>query len=168
MAFFDKLNDLAKNIGDMTSDALETGKLTSKVNAEKNAAGEQLKKVGEHYYNIFIAGGEVAPEVVEFCTAAQTHFDAALGAQAEIERIRAENEAAKAAAAAPVPAPAPVAPEGITCPSCGTANPAGTKFCGGCGTKLEMPAPAPNLCPACSAEVPAGNRFCPQCGQKME
>ena len=53
MAFFDKLNQVAKNIGDKTSDAIETGKLNSKVNSEKNLAGEELKKIGEFYYNQF-------------------------------------------------------------------------------------------------------------------
>lgn len=44
MAFFDKLGDLAKNIGDKTSDAIETNKLNSKINTENAAAGEELKK----------------------------------------------------------------------------------------------------------------------------
>ena len=52
MAFFDKLNDFAKNISDKTTDAIETGKLQSKINNEKNLAGEELKKIGEFYYNI--------------------------------------------------------------------------------------------------------------------
>ena len=46
MAFFDKLNQMAKNIGDKTSDAIETSKLNSKINAETTAAGEDLKKIG--------------------------------------------------------------------------------------------------------------------------
>ena len=77
MAFFDKLNDFAKNIGDRTTDAIETGKLNSKVNAEKNLAGEDLKKIGEFYYNLFASGGEVAPEVLEACQSAKAHYDAA-------------------------------------------------------------------------------------------
>ena len=31
MALFDKLSDFAKNIGDKTTDAIETGKLNSKI-----------------------------------------------------------------------------------------------------------------------------------------
>ena len=48
MALFDKLNQVAKNIGDKTSDAIETTKLGNKINAEKAAAAEDLKKIGEH------------------------------------------------------------------------------------------------------------------------
>lgn len=74
MALFDKLNQVAKNIGDKTSDAIETTKLNNKINAEKAAAAEDLKKIGEHYYSLFAAGGEVAPEVLEFCQSAKEHY----------------------------------------------------------------------------------------------
>ena len=180
MAFFDKLNDFAKNIGDKTTDAIETGKLNSKINAENTAAGEELKKIGAYYYNLFIAGDEnkaVAPEVLEFCQNAKAHYEAAAAAQAEIEKIKADNEAAKAAAAeqaaAPVtpivPAAAPSA--GLTCSACGSVNAEGTKFCQNCGRKLEPPAPVVvegNICPGCGATNDAGVKFCRECGSKLE
>ena len=164
MEFFDKLNQVAKNIGDKTNDAIETTKLNSKINAERSAAAEDLKKIGEHYYNLFAASGEAAPEVLEFCQSAKAHYDAAAEAQDEIERIKAENEAEKAA-------PAPAAPAGAVCPSCGTANGAGTKFCQNCGMKLEAPAPVQpqeRKCPGCGAAVALGVKFCSECGQRME
>ena len=169
MALFDKLSDFAKNIGDRTTDAIETGKLNSKVNTEKNLAGEELKKIGEYYYNLWLESGEIAPEVLEFCAAAKAHYDAAAEAQAEIERIRAENEAAKAAAAAPITPAAPAAPAGIVCTACGTANNPGTKFCCNCGNKLEIPAPpAPKTCPSCGATIAEGMKFCGECGTRTE
>lgn len=162
MAFFDKLNQVAKNIGDKTNDAIETTKLSSKINAEKSAAAEDMKKIGEHYYNLFAAGGEATPEVLEFCQSAKAHYDAAAAAQAEIERIKAENEAEKT--------PAPVAaPAGNACPSCGASNAPGTKFCQSCGAKLEAPSPVQERkCPACGAVVAPGVKFCSECGQRME
>ena len=63
MAFFDKLNQVAKNLGDKTTDAIETTKLNSKINSERNAADDELKKIGEFYYSVFANGGSVAPEV---------------------------------------------------------------------------------------------------------
>ncbi len=165
MALFDKLNDLAKNITDKTTDAIETGKLASKVNSENNLAAAELKKIGEYYYGIFIGGGEVVPEIAEFCQTAKVHYDAAAAAQAEIDRIRAENEAERAAAAAPA-APAPA---GLTCPGCGAAIANGLKFCSQCGTKIEPPAaPIAKTCPACGAAVTEGVRFCSACGSPME
>lgn len=165
MAFLDKLNQVAKNIGDKTNDAIETTKLNSKINAEKSAAAEDLKKIGEHYYSLFAASGEATPEVLELCQSAKAHYDAAVEAQAEIERIKAE----KAAAAAPVAAPAPAAPMGNACPSCGASNAPGTKFCCECGGKLETPAvPQPKTCQECGAAVAEGLRFCGECGARLE
>lgn len=169
MALFDKLSDFAKNIGDKTTDAIETGKLNSKINSEKNLAGEELKKIGEFYYNAWLNGGEIAQELLEICTVAKAHYDAAAEAQAEIDRIRAENEAAKAAAAAPVVPVAPAAPAGIVCTACGTANNPGTKFCCNCGNKLEIPAPPmPRTCPNCGATIADGMKFCGECGTRTE
>src|SRR3712207_9085777 len=49
----------------------------------------------------------------------------------------------------------------MECPSCGSANPEGKKFCGDCG------APLPVRCAACGAENPSGKRFCGDCGAAL-
>src|SRR3989440_4136031 len=49
-----------------------------------------------------------------------------------------------------------------TCPSCGTENPAGARFCGGCGGSLGR------ICANCGAESDAGMRFCTQCGTPFD
>ena len=46
----------------------------------------------------------------------------------------------------------------MTCPGCGRENPATSRFCGGCGARLET------LCAACQTPNPLANRFCHQCG----
>ncbi len=51
----------------------------------------------------------------------------------------------------------------ITCPNCGTANPAGAKFCNSCGTKLA----GTIKCPTCGTENPAGAKFCSNDGTKL-
>ena len=165
MAFLDKLNDIAKNIGDKTNDAIETTRLNSKIKAEQEAAASDLQKIGEHYYHLFAAGGEAAPEVLEFCQSAKAHYDAAAEAQAEIERIKTESEV-PAAPVAVAPAPA-----GMASPSCGAGNAPGTKFCQSCGAKLEAPPPAEpeqKTCPGCGTTVAPGVKFCPECGNRME
>lgn len=167
MAFFEKIGDLAKNLGDKTNDAIETSKLNSKINAEKTAAAGELEKIGAFYYERFTVSGEAAPEVLEFCQTVKAHYDAAAEAQAEIDRIKAENEAEKAAAAVPVAAAA--APAGITCPVCNAANTPGTKFCCSCGARLEvLAASAGAACPSCGAANAAGTKFCCECGAKLE
>ena len=49
----------------------------------------------------------------------------------------------------------------VQCPKCNLENPAGSKFCGGCGQKFEL------TCSACGANNPAGNRFCNECGSNL-
>lgn len=55
----------------------------------------------------------------------------------------------------------------MTCPKCGNEVPEGKKFCGKCGTKLEL-APvvnnATNICAKCGAELTPGKKFCGKCG----
>src|SRR5215813_12863928 len=49
----------------------------------------------------------------------------------------------------------------ITCPTCGSHNPVGRKFCGDCGGALA------NRCPQCGAENPANKKFCGECGAAL-
>jgi len=186
MAFFDKLNAFAQNITDKTSDAIETGKLNSKITSEKNLAGEELKKIGNYYYEKFANGEEVDPAILEFCHAAQAHYAAAGDAQSEIDKIKQANEEAKAAAQAAAAAeqaaaeqaaaqaramePATeAAPAGNFCQNCGAALVPGLKFCGECGTKVEAAQPpAPKVCPTCGVEIAAGLKFCGECGTRIE
>ena len=204
-----KLNAFAQNLADKTNDTIETGKLNSKANSEKNLAGEELKKIGTYYYEKFTAGEEMDPAIQEYLNAAKAHYDAADAALAEIENIRQENEAqkaaaeaekaaaqaaaeaekaaaqaaaeaekaaAQAAAAVEVPAAEPVttapvaeAPEGLICPNCGAGNSTGTKFCGECGTKLEIPQPpAQKVCASCGTIIEPGLKFCGECGTRVE
>jgi class 3 adenylate cyclase/tetratricopeptide (TPR) repeat protein len=51
--------------------------------------------------------------------------------------------------------------ERIECPQCRHANPAGVRFCGECGGRLEL------ACPACQTANPPGNRFCHNCGSAL-
>lgn len=134
MSFLDKLGGIAKNIGDKTGEMLAVNKLNSKIYAEQQAAAEELRKIGEYYYNLFLSGGQTAPEIAEFCQSAKSHYDEAAQAQAEIGRIRAEAEAAKAAQTA---AQTPAAPDGTVCPSCGASAAPGVKFCPECGAPLS-------------------------------
>jgi pyruvate/2-oxoglutarate dehydrogenase complex dihydrolipoamide acyltransferase (E2) component len=135
MAFLDKLGGIAKNLGDKAGDAVETGKLNSKIKAEKTAAAELLRQLGEYHYAQYQAGAPGDAAVAELLAGIDAHNEATAQAQAEIARIEAENRAAKEAASAPSANPAP-APAGLFCAACGAGNIPGTKFCAQCGTKL--------------------------------
>jgi ribosomal protein L40E len=49
------------------------------------------------------------------------------------------------------------------CASCQAQNPAGAKFCMGCGQAL---APAVQHCTECGTELPASAHFCSGCGTR--
>ena len=49
----------------------------------------------------------------------------------------------------------------MKCPQCNFDNPAGTKFCGKCGTRLGAP------CPSCGTLNPEGFAFCGACGTSL-
>jgi class 3 adenylate cyclase/tetratricopeptide (TPR) repeat protein len=49
----------------------------------------------------------------------------------------------------------------MKCSRCAHDNPAGTKFCGECGARLEA------VCPSCQATNPPGNKFCGECGAAL-
>ncbi|MFC1896361.1 zinc ribbon domain-containing protein [Thermodesulfobacteriota bacterium] len=49
----------------------------------------------------------------------------------------------------------------MKCPKCEFENPGGTKFCGGCGTKLER------TCPKCENSNPPHFSFCGECGRDL-
>jgi membrane protease subunit (stomatin/prohibitin family) len=53
---------------------------------------------------------------------------------------------------------------GPVCASCQAPNPAGAKFCMGCGQKL---APTVQHCTECGAELPASAHFCSGCGTRV-
>jgi class 3 adenylate cyclase/tetratricopeptide (TPR) repeat protein len=50
----------------------------------------------------------------------------------------------------------------MTCPTCGSDNPSGKRFCGDCGTALGA------SCPACGADNPPDKRFCGDCGAPLD
>lgn len=49
----------------------------------------------------------------------------------------------------------------MLCPSCGSDNREGARFCADCGAKLE------SACPACGAAVVADQKFCDSCGHGL-
>ena len=58
------------------------------------------------------------------------------------------------------------------CPSCGASLVAGSRFCTGCGARVDQvagdgSAPAASVCISCSAAIPEGSQFCVTCGARQ-
>lgn len=162
MAFFDKLGEMAKNVGDKTGDMIEVGKLNSRVSEAEKRIVEKKREIGEYCWARYIANIQLDPEVAKLCAAIKEDEALIAKTQAEIRSIKADK------AAAPVVVEAGL----LRCQQCGTGNPEGTKFCQECGAKLEMPMPTAPVevatCPSCGFQNPAGTRFCQECGRDME
>ena len=162
MAFFDKLGEMAKNVGDKTGDMIEVSKLNSRVSEAEKRIVEKKREIGETCWARYIANIQLDPEVARLCAAIKEDEALIAKTQAEIRSIKADKTAAPVVVEAGL----------LRCPQCGTGNPEGTKFCQECGAKLETPMPvAPvevTTCPSCGFQNPAGTRFCQECGRDIE
>ena len=170
MALLNRLNRMARTIGDFANEALESTREAREANrsacavdTNRAAVEEQFKIIGEYYYNIYAGGGEVAGEVIEACEVAKDHLAAIAAAEEEErlrreeeERIRREEELA-----------AQQKQSGNICPECSAEVAQGKRFCGEFGAKIEIEAPKAQVCPECGTEVEPGKRFCGECGCRM-
>ena len=149
MAFFDKIGDFAKSVGDKTNGMIEITKLNSKINGENAKIEELYHKAGALCFEKYKNGATFDADLVEL-------FEAVKASEAVIAATQTEIAAIREATGS-----------GVTCKACGVSNPEGTKFCRECGAKLEQPAPKGNFCPSCGSANPAGTRFCSNCGNKL-
>ena len=166
MALLDKINTIAKNVGEKTGDAIEITKLNAKISSEKSAIADIYKQLGERIYEKYASGAYQDADMAELFTAVDARRANIAEAEDKIKAIKAENEA-KAQSASQAQA----APAGAVCPGCGAPVADGVKFCNQCGTRVEVSVPAAEakkFCSNCGAEAVPGVKFCSQCGAKIE
>ena len=117
-----------------------------------------------HSVQCFTAGAIAWPQPMQ--NFAPAGFDVEQLAQATPVGAGLQQQQAPPPAPAPAPAPAAAAapapaPTGVACANCSTSNPAGAKFCMGCGQPM---APAVKHCTECGTELPGAAKFCANCG----
>ncbi len=100
MAFLDKLNKMAKVIEDKTADAIEMSNYNAAITAGENGFTMDIRRIGEFYYEFYINGGTVEPNILPVLQSAKAHQDAIAQAKADIEKLNAEIAAEKEAAKA--------------------------------------------------------------------
>ena len=132
MAFFDKLNDLAKNIGDKTGDVIETNRINLKIASEKKEVNALMQKIGEYYYENYKNGGIPQEQIKDYFFAADEKNLLIAESQAEIDRLKAADAAVK-----PAEEKHDAPSDKLACPGCGAMYDAGKRFCGECGSKLD-------------------------------
>lgn len=132
MAIFDKLGDIAKNVADKTQTFADVSKLNNQITDENNRISALKVNIGNYYYAKFEAGEELDEEIMNYCRAIREGFGNIQNLQAEVARLKSEQNTAAPAGGSPYAA----APAGIACPGCGSMQPAGSKFCPECGAKI--------------------------------
>lgn len=136
-----KANTLASEAASKANTAIETGKLSLKINNEEKKIDEFTLNIGELILDKLDNGETLDDEIMALYSSIQASREVIAGARAEIEAKRQAGEAGEAdftTAAA--------------CTSCGEPLAQDANFCSNCGTKVEE-APAPEA-PA-AEEAPA-------------
>ena len=124
MAFLDKINDFAKTATEKTNNAIETTKLSAKIDSEQRTLNDIIRKIGEYYVAKIDAGETLDEEVMAI-------YEGVLASRNKITEMRAEIESLKA----------PKAP----------AEDSGSKFCPYCGKELDVTA---KFCLNCGKQQP--------------
>ena len=73
MDFLNKVNAFAKAAADKTSEVAESARLKAQIAADEKSIRELQAKIGDYYYQQFLAGETVASEVLSLCTAISVH-----------------------------------------------------------------------------------------------
>lgn len=102
MAFFDKLNTVArtaaKTAADMASDAIGTGRIAVKIKREEAGIEAQYEKIGQYIYEMRNQGMEITPEIEECCVAIDIALATIKELREELQELR-ESEGSEAAEA---------------------------------------------------------------------
>ena len=126
-------------------------------------AGQGMAKGGSGVEGAFLGAGfgMASGFAMQQQQAAAQQAQAAAQQQAPPQQPAYQAPPAAAAAAAGGATPAAA---GVACAACQAANPAGARFCMGCGQAL---APAVVHCTECGTELPGGAHFCASCGTRV-
>ena len=136
MAFFNKLNTVARNAAktaaDMANDAIGTGRIAVKIKKEELTIEQQYEKIGEYFYRKRCEGMELPAKLEECCVA----IDIALATIKELEEERDElRDAPEVTFESDIPYAAEDR-EDFCCSECGKTADRGSLFCSSCGAKL--------------------------------
>ena len=96
MAFFDRLNEMAKTVSEKTNDSLEINKLIGEINLTKGNIQSFQRELGEHFWAKFVTGEQFDDEAMMICDKIVAAQDKIHDMEAQIAQIKAEGEARKA------------------------------------------------------------------------
>lgn len=156
MAFFNKIGEFAKSVGDKTGGMIEVTKLKGKIKEENDAILDLEQKIGALLWTRYYEGERFEDGINEILSHIEEGFGRVASYQEEIEAI---NKADQTQASM------------LICTNCESANTPDTRFCSSCGTKLTEPTPkeqAEKTCSSCGARNATGTMFCVECGENLD
>jgi hypothetical protein len=166
MAIFDEIGKRLTNAGQSvvkgTKDFADVSRLNSQISEEQRKLGQMFHQLGQQFYEQY--GSSAEAPFREQCAAIEGVIRRIDGVRGEIETIRGVKR----------------------CANCGADMPAGSTFCGNCGTRAEpdrqqftaplqsqepqeqAPQQTNKICANCGYESDSDAVFCMSCGQKIE
>lgn len=92
MAFFDKINDFAKNAGEKTNAVIEATKLRARITNEEHNISAITAKIGTYYLAKLDAGEELDEKVMNMYAGIQNSRDTIASIKADLGALNAPKE----------------------------------------------------------------------------
>lgn len=154
MELLDKLTNLTVAAANRANSAIETGRLSLKINSEESKIVEFTLDLGELLVDKLDNGLVLEDDEIKAL------YSSILAARETIAGYEAEIEANR-----PVEVVDDPGADEDACPKCGAPLAPDAKFCDQCGTKVEdEPTPVAPVCGECGSELKEDAKFCPKCG----
>lgn len=126
MEIRDKVNEIARLVGDKAGEMVEIGKLNAKVYSENGEVDALKKQLGEICFGKYRAGDALDPEIEEVCARIEKHKRKIAELQQTLRRMKNAEKNSGTSSATDVG----------YCPYCGTELVKNARFCAGCGKEL--------------------------------
>ncbi len=120
MAFLDKINDFAKTATEKTNNAIETTKLSAKIDSEQRTLNDIIRKIGEYYVAKMDSGEVLDEEVMSIYEGVKTSRNTIAELKSEVESLK-------------TPKVTENSYKIKFCPYCGKQLEVSAKFCLNCG-----------------------------------
>ena len=92
MGLFDKVKVAAKNADSKAGEAIDKGKIKTKISEVKNEIEKLIKKIGTAYYEAYGSGTDVTSDLDAFCKEIDQHKAKIAEYEEEIKKIEEEGQ----------------------------------------------------------------------------
>lgn len=148
--FTKKVTETAKAAAKKSGDIVEVTKLSVAINTEEDKIEQEYTNIGKIIFESYNNGAQVSDEISGICSRIKAH-------EKNIEEIKQKIQDLKKVK---------------ICTNCKNEMDIDIAYCPKCGTKQEIPQPAPaapteKVCAACNAANDLDSLYCSKCGGKL-